>query len=222
MSILIAVKSCCKDRDAGFHQVIRETWGKDFQGLADVQFFVGLGENAASNQQDEILVPCPDGYHDLPAKTREIARFSETFGYDFTFFCDTDTFLLPAKLLSSGFEDFDYVGKIDRPLGETFAYTAIDRNGWRTFYPMAYPWASGGYGYFLSKKAARIITNTVPKGWAEDFWVGQVLGSHYNTGEIKMLHTQAEEYSWHFPSYVYKSGYDLKFGWMRQMFEERQ
>ena len=133
--------------------------------------------------------------------------------------CDTDTFLLPNKLLSCGFEDYDYVGKIDRPLGQTFGYTAIDRDGVKTFNPRSYPWASGGYGYFLSRKAFEIVASATVIGWAEDMIVGNLLGARYESGEIKMLHTPAEVYSWHFPSHFFHQGYDndLGFAWMREM-----
>ena len=214
MTLQIAVKSCVQHRDAGFHQAIRDTWGASL----DVKFFLG-GPSAAS---DEISLDCPDDYHSLPLKTKAICQWAVGQDVEHVFLCDTDTFLLPNKLLSCGFENYDYVGKIDRPLGSRRRYIAVDRDGLMLEYPFAFPWASGGFGYFLSRKAFTIIANSAPYGWAEDLWVGQVLGPRYETGEIKMLHVGAEEYSWHFPSHVFKSGYDLKFGWMYKMFEEHR
>jgi len=211
----IAVKSCAGHLDLGFHQKIRETWG---QGL-DVKFFIG--ENFRKHEADEVIVDAPDDYHSLPRKTRAICQWATGKAIDYLFLCDTDTYVIPNKLLTSGFENYDYAGKIDRPFGEPFPYNAINRDGQSTFYPRCYPWASGGYGYFLSRKAYTIIADKNPAGfWAEDLWIGQVLGPLYATAQIVMMNLPGGTVSEHFPSHVYKSGYDLSFGWMEQMRQE--
>jgi hypothetical protein len=213
MKLLIAVKSCVQHQELGYHEVIRNTWGKDY---SDVLFFTGPG--AVNPAEDEVQLDCPDDYPSLPQKTRAICNFAVDTTYDYIFLCDTDTYLIPSKLLSCGFENYDYVGKIDRPFGMTFPYITVSRDGAIENHPSVYPWASGGYGYFLSRKALGVIAYMTPIGWAEDFIVGNVLGKLYDSGEISMLNTPGENYSWHFPAHQYKSGYDLSFRWMETMY----
>jgi hypothetical protein len=217
MKLLVAVKSCASHLDLGYHYKIRETWGT---GL-NVKFFIG--DNLRKHEADEVILDAPDDYHSLPKKTQAICQWATGKMIDYLFICDTDTFVVPSMLLTCGFGQFDYVGKIDKPFGEPFPYQSVDRDGQPHFYPRCYPWASGGYGYFLSRKAFTIIADKTPAGfWAEDMWVGNVLGPLYATGEITMFHTPPNEYSWHFPAHEYNSGYDLKFGWMEKMYQEHR
>src|ERR1700693_325984 len=233
MKTLIAVKSCRQDRDRDYHEVIRGTWGQDVIN-ADLHFFMGNGNGILlANQRDEVSVNCPDDYASLPFKTREILRWSIENNYDFTFLCDTDSFIILQNLLRSGFEKYDYYGVIRKPLGKTFVYESIDREKRHTWVGECYPWASGGLGYFLSRKAAEIIIQREPDIWAEDLWIGQILGPLYEAGEIKsgdasqMIRIGDAKNlegvaTWHFPSYTYKSGYDLKFKWMEGMYAEHR
>jgi hypothetical protein len=126
---------------------------------------------------------------------------------------------MPSKLLACGYQDYDYAGKIDREFGKTFPYIAVSREGESQMQPRCWPWASGGFGYFLSKKAVNIVAYTEPQGWAEDMFIGGLLGPLYNIGEITMLQIPGGTVSEHFPAHQFKSGYDLKFGWMREKYE---
>jgi hypothetical protein len=214
LKLQVCVKSCADHLDRGFHWKIRETWGQSL----DVKFFIG--DTMRKHEPDEVILACPDDYHSLPLKTREICKWATGKMIDYLFICDTDTYVIPSKLLTCGFEKYDYAGKIDRELGVPFAYQAIDRDGQSTFYPRCFAWASGGYGYFLSRKAFTIIADKTPAGWPEDLIVGQFLGPLYATGEITMLNIPGGSVSEHFPSHLYKSGYDLSFNWMEQMREK--
>ena len=134
-----------------------------------------------------------DDYHALPHKTPAIAQTALGDGYDTIFLCDTDTFLVPRLLLKTGFERYDYFGATRKELGVTFRYTAPDRNRRQWFLPKCYPWASGGIGYFLSRKAMDIVAHRDPDIWAEDLWVGQVMGPLYVEGKITMAHADLLE-----------------------------
>ena len=185
MKLLIAVKSCQADQDRGLHDAIRSTWGKDAKALGiDLRFFVAA--SFTTHQSDEIHLKCQDDYDSLPFKTREICRWAYGKVFSHIFLCDTDTVISPRKLLASGFEKFDYAGKIDRPFGVTFRYETISRHGIKET-SQRYPWASGGYGYFLSRRAFEMVTTEYPTTWAEDLWVAQILGPLIATGEIKAL-----------------------------------
>lgn len=183
--ILVAVKSCARDLEAGLHQAIRETWGKDFPGNVDVRFFIGGGlQLGFPYKPDEIILYCPDGYDDLSKKTQGILQYSLINGYEFTFLCDNDTFVIPKLLVGTEFRAYDYSGRFgtNPPIGTTFDY----RDCRRIMRIGCHPWASGGVGYFLNRRAAQAIADTVitPTDWAEDLWVGQVIGPHVIAGDM--------------------------------------
>lgn len=229
MTLLVAVKSCREHLDLGYHDIIRATWGQALRGKAHVRFFIGHTATdyfqahpkakARLLQNDEIEVDTSDDYNSLPFKTREICRWVFAKNIDNVFLCDTDTYVNAKKLLTCGYERYDYVGKISRPLGETFPYNAVDRAGNSTMIENCHPWASGGYGYFLSRDAAFLIADTYPKGWAEDLHTGQILGKEIAKGNMIALDLPAGSYSEHFPSSLYGSGYHPSFGWMEAMHE---
>jgi hypothetical protein len=211
LKLLVAIKSSRKDLEAGHHQAIRETWGKDFPFGADVRFF--LAQTNINQTKDEVQLFIPDdGYDGLPFKTRAICHWMVGKTYTHVFLCDNDTFLIPSKLLKSGFEQYDYCGYINETqkgnieTGERFPYTD-ERNN---FYPEAYPWASGGYGYFLSRNAAREVASAMPMTWAEDMFVGQVLGPEVFQARLTAANIPIKKKSsWHLPKVgPWKDAYD--------------
>jgi hypothetical protein len=130
---------------------------------------------------DEIILPCPDTYKYLPYKTQGLHRYVVENGYDFTFQCNVDTYVFVDRLLRSDFVKHDYVGwATDGALHEKEyicdefkPYQSIRReNGVRD---TCLPWASGGSGYWLSRRASEIIAKEPITHWAEDLWVGAVL-----------------------------------------------
>lgn len=220
--VLIAVKSCYGHRQAGYHDIIRKTWGQDVPPGVDLRFFIGYPDsNFESKHADDVCLGAPDEYIELPRKTKAILGWSVWNQYDFTFLCDNDTFLIPRLLLQSGFENYDYAGRFGAmpAIGTTWHYR--DAHG---DYPDCHPWASGGVGYFVSRKAAEILRVTAPSVWAEDMWVGQVLGPRIQSGEIRAADLQIEcQSAWHFPRRSYNQHpYDPKFGWMEKMYAEHR
>jgi len=216
--LIICVKSCLRDLDLGYHSVIRSTWGAEAKrsGIA-VKFFVGAerdGRTSRVYKSDEVAVDTADDYNSLPSKTRAICQWAYGKNIDSVFLCDCDTYVNVSRLLTCGYQRYDYVGKISRPIGETFPYDAVSREGLVTSIPDCWPWCSGGYGYFLSRNAVALIADTFPQGWAEDLWVGSVLGPELHKGDMIALDLPAGSYSQHFPSSKYKSGYKLEYKWM--------
>ena len=180
--LLLAVKSCEQDARSGFHQIIRNTWGRDVQG-PDLKFFVGRGRMQL--QPDEVRVDCQDDYMSLPQKTKAICRWTLERDCDFMFLCDTDTYVIPDRLLSSRFEHYDLTGHFNGPIGVPDA-----REG------KYWAWISGGNGYWLSRRAAQIVADAPDDGeWAEDRMVGQVLGPYFHRGELKAFHHDGYEYA---------------------------
>lgn len=183
LKILIAILSCARDESNGFNQAVRNTWLRDIQG-ADYYFFLGRG--AVAENSDEILLDCPDGYLNLPEKSKALFKWASDNQYDYVFKCDTDTYVNSERLLSSGFYENDYTGYFNGVIGVP-----------NTVYSQCYSWASGGSGYWLSGRAARYISeqDTHPacvcpmtKIPCEDLWVGQVLGPRIATGFFSAKH----------------------------------
>jgi hypothetical protein len=132
MKVLIAVLSCELYRTNGNNQALRDTWLPCIAG-ADYKLFMGQGSQCS--QADEVYVDVPDDYGHVTYKTRAIYKWALEHDYDYIFKCFADTYVCPVRLLSSGFENYDYVGNFAcRPQG-SFAY------------------CTGGSGYWLSKKA---------------------------------------------------------------------
>lgn len=219
--LLIAVKSCQAHKDRGDHDVIRSTWGKDAKALGiDVRFFVGA--SMSRYESDEIHLKCADDYNNLPFKTREICKWASGKTIEHLFLCDNDTFLIPRLMLTSGFEKFDYAGKISKPLGIPFRYEHVGREGQRELYQRCYPWASGGYGYFLSKKAVGEIAYDFPTSECEDLWVGQVMGQLYAEGRVTIADHPANVYSWHHPQHGEIYDVQTLASWMHQMYKDHK
>lgn len=205
MKTLIAVKSCLEDRSNGCHDTIRETWGKN---VSDLYFFVG-GDGFSFRHSDEIDLQCLDDYDHLPDKTRRILQWAFGRDYDYVFLCDVDTFLIPYKLfVGTDFKNYDYSGRFGSSpaIGSVFQF----RDGRGIRHQNCHPWASGGFGYFLSRKAAQVVLKTESTMWAEDMVVGNTLGPKIIVGEITAANLQNFENvaSWHYPAH--------RLGWSRQ------
>ena len=108
---------------------------------------------------DEVFLHVPDDYIHHVYKTREAHRWAVEHGYDYIFKCDVDTYVDVQRLMNSGFENYDYIGKVG----------GNDECGY---------FASGGCGHWLSKKAAHLILDAPVTFWAEDGWIGSVMRKH--------------------------------------------
>jgi hypothetical protein len=155
--ILIAISSCQYYEDHGLSQPMRDTWLPEAVSLGmDYKFFYGRG---AKRKDDVVIVDSHDGYYDLTTKTKEKVKWALLQEYDYMFACLTDCYASAERLLSSGFEKYDYFGDV---------YCHADGK----------PYCQGGPGYFLSRRAMEIL-NEDPSNYAnEDCWVGDVLAKY--------------------------------------------
>jgi hypothetical protein len=110
-------------------------------------------------KDDELLVPCPDGYLYMGHKTWHSHRWALDQGYEYIFQCFPDTFIDVDKLMTSGFEEHPFIG-------------APISGGSKTL-----KFAAGGCGYWLDRQATEIVLETRPNDWAEDRWVGNALAT---------------------------------------------
>jgi len=161
--ILISILSCHKERH--LHQQIRDTWAKnDFN--VDVKFFLGLPK--LPDTTDEIFLDVPDDEGHVSDKNAASIEWAYDHGYDFRFKCDTDTYVYIPRLVTSGFEMYDYSG-LRYPYSDLpTIFNTVERSE-----------AYGGSGYWLSRLAMKIILDnrgsTQYRGSTEDHWVGAIL-----------------------------------------------
>jgi hypothetical protein len=154
-----------------------------------------------SKDLDEVSLDVPDGYEDLPKKTKAIAQYALDKGYDFVYFCDNDTFITPKALLEAGFQKYDWSGHF---------WTFDGKN----------KYFHGGYGYWLSKLGLRIIAKSeVGSAKFEDGWVGDSLYAWDKLQEYPMLRVGTlPKFSYHFPKDHYPSSrYSAEFPWQEMM-----
>jgi len=198
--VLIAIKSCLRDWMRGDHDVIRDTWGSYVPKNVDLKFFMGDNQPhwLLAPSSDEVIMHCPDKYLDLAHKTKAIAAYAYDKGYDFVFLCDNDTFVHPEKLLTSGFQNFDYSGHF---------WTYDGKN----------KYFHGGYGYWFSRRSMYDVSIAeVGDSKHEDAWVGDVIRKGPNMLSIR--HGTLPKFSWHFPKDHYPSAkYHPSFPWQEMM-----
>lgn len=184
MKIMVCVKSCLRDFESGIHDVVRGTWGNKLRDFGiSTKFFVGKPTDvrrAYKLQSDEIMVDVPDDYMGLAYKGRAICRWARGKVLDYIFICDLDTFIYAKRFVAYKLVD-DYAGKLWKP---NSPYNALTPNGEPEIHNPCYPYASGGFGYFLSQKAYDEVADAFVMSWAEDLSVGQVLGPFVDGKEL--------------------------------------
>lgn len=181
--VLLAICSWATGVVNGEHRAARETFLQDVKRFPNLtyRFFIGDGSATGEDetalfaslkrdnretyriiappvvhqlQDDEVVLSTPDDYQHLSYKSREIHRWAIAHGFDYLFLCYPDTAIDVPRLMSSGFENNDYVGRL-----------LINPNRY----------AKGGQGRWLSRRAAHIVAASPVTDWAEDRWVGALM-----------------------------------------------
>jgi hypothetical protein len=152
--LLVSISSCESFETAGLNQPMRDTWLPDAVKLGiDYKFFHGSGSTPKS---DVIVLPVDDGMGGLTEKAKAKAKWAFENGYDFVFSCFPDTYACAERLLTCGFEEFDYFGDVYQ-------------------HPGGAPYCQGGAGYFLSRKACETLFRDPTSYLNDDCWIGDVL-----------------------------------------------
>jgi hypothetical protein len=166
MRLLIAILSCHSnghgsDWGSELREAQRDTWL--CEAVVDHRYFLGRGEGSA--EADEVWLDVPDDYDSLPIKSLALIAWAYEHDYDFIFKCDDDTYCRIDRLLSSGFEAYNYSGF--RKISPWF--------GW------AIEFAQGGAGYWLSRLAMQAVLGFAenPCTWGpEDLNLARILAAH--------------------------------------------
>ena len=130
---------------------VRATWAS--AGGFERVFLLG-GASSTYVSGDVLHCSVPDDYPSLPQKTRCFCQWAlHHYDFDYLFKCDDDTYVHVERLIRWRLRS-DYIGH--------------DLGGF----------ASGGAGYYLSRRAAELVANqlTMTEG-PEDVLVGEVMAS---------------------------------------------
>src|SRR5271166_1360947 len=178
MKTLIAILSCSDHILKGYNQTMRDTWLQDVPCDFDYRFFFGTGLLIAPSmdqweqapiefkkkivsctdissykaKSDEKALLESDRYEHNTYKFKAMCSWAVEEGYDFVFQCLTDTYVAVDRLLSSGFQNYDYSGT---------------SNGERTA-------LGGGPGFWMSREVLKALSNAKVDCWTYDAWAGKV------------------------------------------------
>jgi hypothetical protein len=161
MNILIGISSCKPYEEQGYNDHLRNTWLPDATRLGiDYKFFVG---HNAEPKEDVIKVNAGDTYWDLGWKCQEKFRWALDKGYDFVFSADCDTYVCPEKLLTCGFEPFDYYGDF---------YHEDPRQPWP--HGSNGMFCQAGPGFFVNRKSMELFVAEYKEGLCDNL-IGEIL-----------------------------------------------
>jgi Galactosyltransferase len=193
MKIIVGVLTCSET--TARRQTCNATWVRRLKASSDIRvvFLVGANELEARLDGDVLNLPCKDGYDSLVHKTKEFCRWALTQDFDYLFKCDDDTFVVADRFLQFDPSGRDYIG-VD----------PIDDVNPR--------FASGGAGYWLSRKATgsvarmdveKVSSETEMGLNAEDYFVYWALKEEY------ALHNDRRFQAWNLPSTLPKSSNEI-------------
>jgi hypothetical protein len=168
----------------------------------EYKYFIGNPENTeVINHGNLVILPCGDNYEDLPVKTKLMLEWiiKHKPEIEYIFKTDDDINFDFIKLYENYTEikskKINYSGNVIKTSGYVSEYhfgkCSSDINN-KTFYVDPSIYCSGG-GYFLSKKSAQVVIETVINEDTifEDHFVGKSL----NNNGIFPTHINLHNYS---------------------------
>ena len=144
MKVFIGIESCYDHR--GSEQAVRDSWLKDWNGA--YKFF--LCPNVRDPQPDELILDAEDGWFNLLRKFRAEIDWFMSQDFDYFFRCHNDTYVFVPRLLTSGFENLDWIGHEQHAPDWSAAEKFSGHVG-------AHRFAYGGSGFWFSRKACETL-----------------------------------------------------------------
>jgi len=133
--------------------------GIDYEAKGNASVIAAAAEAPLEPKEDEVLLAVPDDYRHIAVKVRAIFQYAVEHGFDYVFKCETDTYVVPDRLLQSGFQNHDILGG---PAGKNLA---------------------GGSGWWMSRKAMESVVNDPINTWSDDCWFPTLLrGKGFSVG----------------------------------------
>ena len=131
-------------------------------------------------KSDVVILPCKDDYAHLTFKNKQSLQWSYERNYQFVFRAFVDTYVCVDRLVASGFEQADYIGNFGGFI-ETGRPIDARVNGNNIF-----AFASGGPGYWLSRRAVEVLQRAPILGLGndlyfacqDDVWTGRSIYKH--------------------------------------------
>jgi hypothetical protein len=183
MRLLVLIKSSSEARDSGKHSGVRALW-THYRTVVTPRFFIQTPANKSHKsggmKSDETEIEPMAGDTDA-VFTRNIFQWAKSKLFDYVFVQDINSIIDPQSILNTRYDRADYTGRFSWPLGEQQGHE-YSYKGTSGFIPNAFPYALGGFGYFLSYDAVSGLSERIPALPYSDLWVGQVIGEHVAKG----------------------------------------
>jgi len=159
--IFVAICSCNKEKNVKLRDACRKTWLSDIPTNIEYKFFVGSGYDNIDENADVINLNVDDDYWGLPGKVAAIYKWVEdNIDYDYVFKCDDDTYVVLERLVELTINNHDFIGN-------EFLYDEKKK------------FASGGAGYFISKKIMpKILKEKIGNRGLEDVTFSKLALKH--------------------------------------------
>ena len=125
--------------------------GIDYAAKGKASVISAAAEPPLEPKDDEVILAVPDDYRHIAVKVRGIFQYALSHGFDYVFKCETDSYVVVERLLTSGFQNHDILGG------------AAGRN------------IAGGSGWWMSKKAMEAVVNEPINTWSDDCWFPTLL-----------------------------------------------
>lgn len=184
MSYIVAILSC--ESNADRLNAVQDTWVRDLPSDCRVLSVFSRPGTPSCLDGNNLYLDCPDSYETLPKKVIELYKFvDQNLEFDYLFKCDDDTLVDVDGFLKLDLQNKDYIGNFAKDIGKsvyiTSHYGKCSDKTLEVPYQRVFkaPWARGGRGYFLSKKAVGSILKNFKeedlKELMEDKMIGEIL-----------------------------------------------
>ena len=136
-------------------------------------------------------VDAPDTYEGLPQKVIKAYKAALQYrpGLKYVVKMDDDMVVKPLMADLSGGLDVDYLGcVVDRPGNPKWHFGKVANGSkWdgRPYYGPWVPYAAGGMGYLLSRKALEVLSKAAPALWEEEIYEDIMVGKLLKAGGIE-------------------------------------